>query len=86
MGLVSVLKEEGRQEGIQKGIQQGIRQGIVEGLLEGIEFGIGLKFGAKGMEVMPMIRKINNPDRLKAIKEAIKIASKISEIEKIIGH
>ena len=57
MGLVSVLKEEGRQEGIQQGIQQGI--------VEGIELGIGLKFGARGMEVMPVVRKINNPDRLK---------------------
>ncbi len=58
----------------------------MEGLLEGIELGIGLKFGARGMEVMPVVRKINNPDRLKAIKEAIKIASKISEIEEIIGN
>ena len=29
MGLVSVIKEEGRQEGIQQGVQQGVQQGLL---------------------------------------------------------
>lgn len=72
--------------GIKKGIQQGIQQGILEGLLEGIELGLELKFGAKGMKLMPAIRKIKDTDRLKAIKEGVKVATEVSELEKIIGN
>ena len=39
MGLVSVLKEEGRQEGLQQGVQQGIQQGVQQGVQQGIQQG-----------------------------------------------
>ena len=75
---------QGMQEGMQEGIQKGIQLGIVEGLLEGIELGIGVKFGARGMKLMPAIRKIQDPERLRAIKEAVKIAESTAEIEELI--
>jgi hypothetical protein len=68
-----------------EGIQQGIQQGILEGLLEGIELGIGLKFGAQGINLMPSIRRIKDPERLRAIKEAVKIAKSIEEIRQVIS-
>jgi hypothetical protein len=77
--------EEGFQKGIQQGMQQGIQQGILEGLLEGIELGIGLKFGAQGVNLMPAIRQIKDPDRLKAIKEAVKVAKTIDDIKELIS-
>jgi hypothetical protein len=77
--------EEGFQKGIQQGIQQGIRQGILEGLLEAIEIGIGLKFGAQGINLMPSIRQIKDLERLRAIKEAVKIAKSIEEIRQVIS-
>lgn len=82
--IMPTLAEKWIQQGIRQGIQQGIQQGVLEGLLEGIELGLELKFGAKGMKLMPAIRKINDPDRLKAVKEGVKIATNISEIEEIM--
>jgi predicted transposase/invertase (TIGR01784 family) len=79
--VMATLAEKYREEGIQQGIQQG----ILEGLLEGIELGIGLKFGAQGLNLMPAIRQIKNPERLKAIKEAVKIAKSIQEISEVIS-
>ena len=79
------LAEEYIEEGFQKGIQQGIQQGILEGLLEGIELCIGLKFGVQGINLMPAIRQIKDPERLRAIKEAVKIGESIEEIREVIS-
>ncbi len=67
-------------EGIQKGIQQGIQQGIIEA----IELGLGIRFGAYGLKLMPAILKITDFGKLRAIKEALKIAGNISEVEAMI--
>jgi predicted transposase/invertase (TIGR01784 family) len=83
--VMTTLAEKYIEEGFQKGIQQGIQQGILEGLLEGIELGIGLKFGAQGVNLMPAIRQIKDPERLKAIKEAVKVAKSIEEIRQVIS-
>lgn len=69
--------------GIKKGIALGIEQGILQGLLEGIELALELKFGIDGLKLMPEIRKIENVDILKAIKEAIKLAKDVDEIKEV---
>jgi predicted transposase YdaD len=74
MGLVSVLKEEGRQEGIQ------------QGLLEGIETLLEIKFGERGLKLIPAIGKIMDTDRLRRIKEAIKVSREVQEVENVIWH
>ena len=66
MGLVSVLKEEGRQEGI-------------EVMLE-------IKFGERGLKLFPDIGKIPDTDRLRRIKEAIKVSREIQDVENVIWH
>ena len=102
MGLVSVLKEEGRQEGIQQGVQQGIQQGVQQGiqqgvqqgiqqgvqqgLLEGIEALLEIKFGERGLKLVPDIRKILDTDRLRRIKEAIKVSREVQDVENVIWH
>jgi hypothetical protein len=90
MGLVSVLKEEGRQEGIQQGVQQGVQQGILQGvqqgLLEGIEALLEIKFGERGLKLVPEIGKIEDTDRLRRIKEAIKVSREVQEVEYVIWH
>ena len=93
MTLAEKLKNEGIQQGIEQGIQQGIQQGIleglqqgiVEGLQEGIELGLGIKFGARGLKLMPAIRLIQDAGRLKAIKEAVKIAGNIKQVKEVIS-
>jgi hypothetical protein len=56
-----------------------------EGLQEGIELALGIKFGAPELKLMPAIRRIQDPERLKAVKEAVKIANNIKDIKKVIS-
>ncbi|OAG27588.1 RpnC/YadD family protein [Thermodesulfatator autotrophicus] len=77
--------EEGLKEGIQQGIRQGLQQGLKQGLLEAIELGLKLKFGTEGLKLLPRIAKIERPEYLSAIKEAIEIAENLEEIEKLLN-
>jgi len=74
MGLVSVLKEEGRTEGIQ------------QGFLEGIEALLEVKFGEQGLKLLPAIGNIPDTDRLRRIKEAIKVSRVVQDVEYVIWH
>ncbi len=76
--------QQGIQQGVQQGIQQGVQQGLYQGLLDAIDMGLSLKYGAKGLKLLPEIAKIKDIAKLKAIKEAIKIAKNISEIEVVM--
>lgn len=78
--LVMTLAERLRNEGRQQGLQQGIH----EGLVEAIELGLGIKFGTQGMKLMPAIHRIKDAEKLRAIKEAVKIAKNISEVKEVI--
>ncbi len=66
--------------GIKKGIQQGRR----DGLIEAIEMGLSVKFGAIGLKLLPEIRAMADLNRLEMIKEAIKAAHDVSELEKLL--
>ena len=68
------------------GIQQGVQQGIQQGLLEGIETLLEVKFGERGMKLVPEIGKIADTDRLRRIKEAIKVSQEVQEVEYLIWH
>ena len=71
MGLHQTIREDG------------IQQGFHDGLLEAIELGLSLRFGEKGLRLMGRIRRIDDIDRLKAIKNAIISVPTISEFQKI---
>ena len=75
---VMTLAEKIKNEGIQQGIQQG--------LLEGIAALIEIKFGQSGLKLLPEIDKIANTDRLRQIKEVIKAAREVQELEKTLYH
>jgi len=75
--------EEGRQQGLQRGLQQGLQQGIREGLLSGIELGLDLRFGAKGLRILPEIYKIEDVGVLRAIQEGLKTGKSLAEIQHI---
>ena len=70
--------------GIKKGIQQGIQQGKREGILEAIELGLTIKFGTKGLRLLPVIRGTKKNDRLDMVKEAIKASDDLKEIEDLL--
>ena len=78
-----IIKQEGFEEGYNKGLLKGKEEGIREGLLKGIEIGLEVRFGAEGLTLYPIIKKIKNVDVLEAISEAIKTAKSLEEIEKL---
>ncbi len=61
-------------------------EGIQQGLLEGIAALIEIKFGQSGLKLLPEIGKIANTDRLRQIKEVIKAAREVQELEKTLYH
>ena len=65
--------EKWLEQGIQQGIEQGIQQGIQQGLLEGIEALIEIKFGERGLKLVPDIRKILDLFILYAREKEIRI-------------
>ena len=83
---IMTLAEKVRNEGIEQGIQQGIEQGIQQGLLEGITALIEIKFGESGLKLLPALRKIRNADRLREIKDAIRVVLDVREVEKMLYH
>lgn len=59
----------------------GYKRGVQEGLLEAIEMGLSIKFGEKGLRLLPAIRQIEDVERLKMIKNIVKSTDNLSEIE-----
>jgi predicted transposase/invertase (TIGR01784 family) len=67
----------------EKWIEQGIQQGIQQEILSSIELGLELKFGVEGLQLLPEIRKIEDVDVLRAIREGLKIATTLDELRLI---
>jgi hypothetical protein len=55
-----------------------------QGLHNAISLGLELKFGIDGIELLRKVKKVESIDNLEIIIEAIKIANKIEEIEKLV--
>jgi len=86
MTLAEKIKSEGVRQGIQQGMQQGMQQGIRQGLLEGITALIELKFGEPGLRLLPEISRIDDTERLRQIKDAIRVSPDLKDLEKVIYH
>lgn len=66
--------------------REGEKRGYEQGLLEAIELGLTLKFGEDATQkVMPIIRAMHDLTRLQAIKEALKKAQSVTELQAMIG-
>ena len=77
-GLVEGLAR-GREEGREEGREQGYR----EGLLAAIALGLELKFGMKGLKLMPEIRNIQDLVMLEIIEQAIRTAQSPEELREL---
>ena len=73
--------KRGISEGRQKGMLEGRKQGMLEGTLEAIEMGLSIKFGAGGLRLLPVIRRIKDIERLDMIKKIIKATDDLAEVE-----
>ena len=78
---VSEGRQKGMAEGWQQGMTEGRQQGIQEGMLEAIEMGLSVKFGAKGLRLLPSIRRIRDIERLNMIKQIIRVTDDLAEVE-----
>ena len=90
------IKKEGFKEGLEKGLEQGLEKGLEQGLEKGLEQGrkeglyeaillvLEVKFGVDGIALTEKIRKIDSMQKLEMIKEAVKIAKDVKEIEKLL--
>ncbi|WP_446010985.1 hypothetical protein [Candidatus Electrothrix sp.] len=73
--------KRGVSEGRQKGMLEGRQLGILEGTLEAIEMGLSVKFGVKGLRLLPEIRRIRDIERLNMIKHIIRVTDDLAEVE-----
>ncbi len=80
--LFMTLAERFRKEGFEQGIQQGVRQG----LLEAIDLGLLLRFKDQSQMLMKIISQIDDVDKLRAIKDALKSVKNVSELRAMIEH
>ncbi|MEA3436515.1 MAG: hypothetical protein U9R43_08610 [Thermodesulfobacteriota bacterium] len=53
-------------------------------MIEAIEMGLSIKFGAIGLKLLSEIRAMADLNRLEMVKEAIKAAHDVSELEKLL--
>ncbi len=67
--------------GFKRGISEGRQKGMLEGTLEAIEMGLSIKFGAGGLRLLPVIRRIKDIERLDMIKKIIKATDDLAEVE-----
>jgi hypothetical protein len=59
------------------------RMGVVEGLLRGIEVALDVKFGAAGLELMPELRQIRDPELLDKVLARIKTADSADDLRRV---
>lgn len=80
--LMQIGREEGIQKGLQQGIQQGILKGSVESLDEELELAISIKFGEtiETKTAMDIIKSIDDPSRLRDLKQIVKDSMDINEL------
>jgi len=84
MGLVSVLKEEGRQEGIQQGMQQGMQQGIVKNAQEDVIDILKTRFGVVPGSIVEIIKGIDDPSLLKIVLKQVVIVGSLEEVKQVL--
>jgi hypothetical protein len=71
--------------GYDRGWDEGIIEGNKKGRIEAIELGLSLKFGDDAAQlVMPSIRNLQDPDFLLMIRDAIRVAENIEDIQLLI--
>jgi flagellar biosynthesis/type III secretory pathway protein FliH len=81
MQYITSVERIGIEKGIQQGMQQGMEKGKREGYIEVIETVLTLKFGTKGLRLLPLIHKVKDLAILEVIKETVKISNDLAEIE-----
>jgi hypothetical protein len=64
---------------------RGLQSGKIAGRLEGLETALDIKFQEAGLALMPELRKIDDPDRLAAILQAVRKAASLDEVRALLA-
>ena len=67
-----MFKEEFEME-YKRGLQQGIQEGIKEGKREKLMALIEIKYGERGTELLPLVRKLDDVGVIDALSELVKL-------------
>ncbi|MFH0725039.1 MAG: Yae1 family protein [Pseudomonadota bacterium] len=87
MPYVTSVEKIGYQRGVLSGKREGKREGRREGLREGIELALQIKFGNHhALRLIPRLQAIVDCTRLDMIKEALKTAKDVKEIESLLNE
>jgi predicted transposase YdaD len=68
----------------QKILSEGKQLGEQRGILAAIELGLELKFGAEALELMESVSQVQDLEKLKTIKNAIKSVNTLDELRQLI--
>ncbi len=60
-----------------------LSEGVCKGLFKGIEALLRVRFGDKGLELMPEIRAIQEDEKLEAILKALETATNLDEVRRL---
>jgi hypothetical protein len=66
------------------GIEKGEKQGEIKGLVAGIEAVLEVRFGTDGVGLMPEVRKVEDPDRLKELLTAAKSKPALDDVRALL--
>jgi len=76
--------QQGIQQGIQEGERQGMKKGVVQGLLKGISLALELRFGSSGLDLMPLIARIEDAEGLSRVMEGVKAARDLDAFKALV--
>jgi hypothetical protein len=82
MPYVSTWERWAMEKGKAEGEAKGKAEGKAEGLREGIALGLRLKFGQAGVDMMPEVRQVNDPEVLQRIHNAIEPAATLEDVRR----
>ncbi len=82
---IQAFEEEEKMKYVSSVEKIGRKQGRIEGKWETIELGLLLKFGDKGMHLMPKIREIKDVNRLNMIKDIVAASNSLDDVQKILN-
>lgn len=82
MPFITAAERFARKEGLAEGLEKG-RQEARQGLLEGIEALLDVKFAAQGLALFTEIQKVEDPNALRQILQAVKRAESLESLPRL---
>jgi len=85
MTIAEKIYHDGKEEGEKEGKMEGKMEGKIENMHEMIEFALELKFGLTSKPFAEEVKKIEDYEKLKEIKIAIKNHDSLDKLVKSIN-